>query len=161
MEIRVVVTGGTIAKQYDEISGELHFDEKHFEKIVKQGRCEANLRVEHVMMKDSLEMTDKDRAIIYDAVNNAKESAVMIIHGTDTMVHTAQALSSIKEKTIVLVGAMIPYAFKQSDALFNVGCAIGAVSALDAGIYVVMNGRVFEWNQVEKDRIKGVFRTLH
>lgn len=157
MDIKVLITGGTIAKRYDEISGELLFDEGHFEKMLKQGRCKAELNIETIMMKDSLEMNDADRESIYNAVNQAKEKAIMITHGTDTMVETAQKLSTIKGKTIVLVGAMIPYAFKNSDALFNVGCALGAVSVLGEGVFVVMNGKVFAWDGVVKDRVGGVF----
>jgi len=159
MGIKVLITGGTIAKKYDEISGELHFDVEHFEKILKQGRCEVNLSIEPIMMKDSLEMTDDDREIIYSAVMTSKEKAIMITHGTDTMVETAQKLSAIKGKIIVLVGAMIPYAFKNSDATFNVGCALGAVSVLDEGVFVVMNGKVFKWDEVLKDKGVGVFVT--
>ena len=157
MDIKVLITGGTIAKKYDEISGALHFDEGHLKKILKQGRCEAKLRVETLMMKDSLEMSDSDREAIYNAVIEAKQRAIMITHGTDTMVKTAQKLATIKAKTIVLVGAMIPYAFKHSDALFNVGCALGAVSVLGDGVFVVMNGKVFKWDEVQKDRVKGLF----
>lgn len=157
MDIKVLITGGTIAKRYDEISGELHFDEAHFEKMLQQGRCEADLNIETLMMKDSLEMTDGDRETIYDAVVSTNEQAIMITHGTDTMVETAEKLATIKGKTIVLVGAMIPYVFKNSDALFNVGCALGAVSVLDEGVFVVMNGKVFAWEAVEKDRARGAF----
>ena len=157
MEIKVLITGGTIAKRYDEISGELLFDAEHFEKMLKQGRCEANLNIETIMMKDSLEIDDWDRESIYNTVVSAKDKAIMIIHGTDTMVQTAVKLATIKGKTIVLVGAMIPYAFKNSDALFNIGCALGAVSVLGEGVFVVMNGKVFKWDEVVKDKVAGVF----
>jgi len=155
--IRVLITGGTISKCYDELSGELHFDEKHFEKMFSQGRCEAKLHTQTLMLKDSLEMTDSDREAIYKAVKQSEEKAIMITHGTDTMVETATKLFGIQDKTIVLVGAMIPYAFKNSDALFNIGCALGAVSVLGEGVYVVMNGKVFQADSVMKDRAKGVF----
>ncbi len=155
--IKVLITGGTIAKRYDEISGELHFDEGHLEKILLQGRCMVALDIQKVMMKDSLELDDSDRQKVYDVVVASKEKAIMITHGTDTMIKTAQKLSSIKDKIIVLVGAMIPYAFKNSDALFNVGCAFGVVSVLDSGVYVVMNGKVFAWDRVLKDKQNGVF----
>ncbi len=157
MDIKVLITGGTIAKRYDEISGELLFDTKHFDKMLEQGRCKAELNIETIMMKDSLEINDADRESIYNAVNQAKEKAIMITHGTDTMVQTAEKLSTIKGKTIVIVGAMIPYAFKNSDALFNVGCALGAVSVLGEGVFIVMNGKVFAWDGVVKDRVGGVF----
>ncbi len=157
MEIKVLITGGTIAKRYDEISGELRFDSGHLEKILTQGRCEAKLDVETLMMKDSLEMDDSDRERIYEAVNTTPQRAIMITHGTDTMVETAVKLSAIQDKTIVLVGAMIPFAFKNSDALFNVGCALGALRALEAGVYVVMNGQIFTYNAVQKDKKRGIF----
>ena len=157
MDIRVLITGGTIAKRYDEISGALLFDAGHLEKILKQGRCEAPLHIDTIMLKDSLEMDERDRERIYAHVEGAKERAIMITHGTDTMVQTAQKLSTIKAKTIVLVGAMIPYAFKDSDALFNVGCALGALSVLEEGVFIVMNGKVFRWDAVQKDKRAGVF----
>ena len=155
--IKVITTGGTIAKKYNEITGELEFDEGHLEKMLGQGRCEADLHITTIMMKDSLEMTAEDREAIFNAVRTSKEAHIMITHGTDTMVETAQKLSTIKDKTIVLVGAMIPYAFKNSDALFNIGCGLGAVQSLASGVYVVMNGKVFAWDGVEKDRGRGVF----
>ncbi len=155
--IKVLTTGGTIAKKYNEITGELAFDTGHLEKMLGQGRCEADLHITPLMMKDSLEMTTEDRDTIFHAVVQSQEKYIMITHGTDTMVETAQKLSSIKDKTIVLVGAMIPYAFKKSDALFNIGCALGAVQSLESGVYVVMNGKVFAWDRVRKDRVRGVF----
>jgi L-asparaginase len=155
--IKVFTTGGTIAKIYDEISGDLHFDAGHLEKMLGQGRSKADLQIEPLMMKDSLQMSEKDREVIYQAVQESKHVAIMITHGTDTMVETAKKLSTIKGKTIVLVGAMIPYAFKNSDALFNIGCALGALQCLDTGVYVVMNGKVFAWDGVVKDRVKGEF----
>ncbi len=157
--IKILTTGGTIAKRYDEISGKLHFDKKHLEKMLGQGRCTRDISIEAIMMKDSLEMNDGDRQKIYDAVLACKETSIMIVHGTDTMVETAQRLSTIEGKIILLVGAMIPYAFKNSDALFNVGAAFGALASLDVGVYVVMNGQVFSWDRVQKDREKGVFCT--
>jgi L-asparaginase len=155
--IKVFTTGGTIAKRYDEITGRLIFDEAHLEKILGQGRCEAVLSIEPLMLKDSLDMTREDREAIFKQVEESKEKYIMITHGTDTMVETAQKLSTIQNKSIVLVGAMIPYAFKNSDALFNVGCALGALSSLDVGVYIVMNGKVFAWDGVKKDKKKGVF----
>ena len=155
--IKVITTGGTIAKKYNEITGELEFDKGHLEKMLGQGRCEVDLNITPLMMKDSLEMTAEDREAIFNAVKTSQEAHIMITHGTDTMVETAQKLSTIKDKTIVLVGAMIPYAFKNSDALFNIGCALGAVQSLKSGVYVVMNGKVFAWDGVAKDRVRGVF----
>ena len=157
MEIRVLITGGTIAKRYDEISGALLFDEAHLQKMLTQGRSYTPMQIEALMMKDSLEMTDVDREAIFQAVKSAPQKAIMITHGTDTMVETAKKLSTITDKTVVLVGAMIPYAFKNSDALFNVGVALGAVQSLKEGVYIVMNGRIFAWDRVEKDKKRGIF----
>ncbi len=155
--IKVFITGGTIAKRYDELSGKLVFDSTHFEKMLLQGRNKAEVTVETLMLKDSLEMTEDDRNHILKVTTNTPSNHILITHGTDTMVQTAKALASIKGKTIVLVGAMIPYAFKNSDALFNVGCALGAVSILGEGVFIVMNGKIFNWDAVVKDTQQGIF----
>jgi L-asparaginase len=155
--IEILTTGGTIAKKYDEISGRLSFDERHLQQILQQGRNRLEVKVQALMLKDSLEMDERDREIIYHACSHSLAESIMIVHGTDTMVETAEKLSTIKEKTILLVGAMIPYAFKGSDALFNIGCALGAVQVLDDGVYIVMNGKIFPWDRVVKDKKLGEF----
>ncbi len=157
MSIQVLITGGTIAKRYDEISGNLVFDSDHISKIFKQARCSVPVSIETLMLKDSLDMDDVDREIIYQSVQSCEPSKIIITHGTDTMVETAQKLSTIKDKKIILTGAMIPYAFKNSDTLFNIGTAFGAISCLDNGVYLAMNGEIFIWDKVQKDKSSGVF----
>lgn len=157
---RLFSTGGTIAKRYDELSGELVFDNEHIEKMLLQGRCEVQLKITPLMSKDSLEMDDNDREIIYKATQNAKENKIIITHGTDTMVQSAQKLSLIADKTIIFTGAMIPYAFKNSDSLFNLSSAILAVQILPFGVYICMNGQIFSPQNVVKNRQKGIFEKL-
>ncbi len=160
MSIQVLITGGTIAKRYDEISGNIVFDSDNFSKMFEQARCNVSIDVETLMLKDSLDMDDVDREIIYQSVQSCKPSKVIITHGTDTMVETAKKLSSIKDKKIILTGAMIPYAFKNSDALFNLGTAFGAIGCLDNGVYLAMNGEIFIWDNVKKDKSEGVFVSI-
>ena len=160
MSIQIFITGGTIAKSYDEISGEFIFDTEHLTTMLEQARCRTTVDMETLMLKDSLDMDDVDREIIYQSVENSKADKILVTHGTDTMIETAQKLSAIENKTIVLTGAMIPYAFKNSDALFNVGTAFGALGCLDAGVYLAMNGQIFIWNNVQKDKSAGEFITL-
>jgi L-asparaginase len=156
--IRLLVTGGTIDKCYNEITGELIFNHSHLPQMLQQSRCEVALTTDTLLLKDSLEMTNLDRGIILQACQHATESLIIITHGTDTMTLTAEYLAThIKDKTIVLLGAMIPYTVKQSDSLFNLGCSIAAVQCLPAGIYITMNGKVFNWNQVTKNRQAGIF----
>ncbi len=160
MSIQVFITGGTIAKSYDAISGEFMFDTDHLIRILDQARSTAIVDIETLMLKDSLEIDDVDREIIYQSVENSPSHKILITHGTDTMVETAQKLSSIEGKTIVLTGAMVPYAFKHTDALFNVGTAFGAVGCLSAGVYLSMNGQIFSWDNVRKDKSAGEFIKL-
>ena len=156
-KIRLFSTGGTIAKKYDELSGELVFDKEHIEKMLLQGRCKADIKISPLMLKDSLDMSDNDRDAISKEVKNCDENKIIITHGTDTMVQSAKSLSKIENKTIIFTGAMIPYAFKNSDALFNIASAISAVETLKHGAYICMNGRVFLANSVVKDKKLGLF----
>jgi L-asparaginase len=161
MAIRVLVTGGTFDKEYDELAGTLAFEETHVEQMLDRGRCRLDVHVEVLMMKDSLDLTDGDRARIVAAARDCDERQVVITHGTDTMVETARALgTAIRDKTVVLTGAMVPYAFGSSDGLFNLGSAVSFVQALAPGVYVAMNGRCFPWNDVRKDRERGVFERI-
>lgn len=158
--IRIVVTGGTFDKEYNELDGSLFFKETHVTEMLRLGRCRVDVEVQTLMMMDSLDMTGADRARIVDACRNAAESRIVVTHGTDTMVHTARTLAAdaqLVAKTIVLTGAMVPYAFGSSDGLFNLGSALSFVQALAPGVYVAMNGRYFSWDVVEKDRTAGVF----
>jgi L-asparaginase len=157
--IRIFVTGGTFDKEYNELTGALSFKDTHLPEMLRLGRCRIDVAIETLMMIDSLEMTGADRAVIVERCRQAAESRILITHGTDTMVETARALAEtmVREKTIVLTGAMIPYAFGSSDGLFNLGSALSFVQALPPGVYVAMNGRCFEWDKVRKNRDTGVF----
>ncbi len=159
--IRLFVTGGTFDKEYDEIHGRLFFEDTHIPQMLELGRCRLDVHVRTLMMIDSLEMTDADRELIAHNCAEAPEPHIVITHGTDTMVDTARLLAErVSGKTIVLTGAMIPIAFGSSDGLFNLGGALTAVQALGPGVYLTMNGRIFAWNDVRKNRDTGVFESL-
>jgi L-asparaginase len=159
--IRLFVTGGTFDKEYNELNGTLFFRHTHVQEMLHRGRSHVSVKIETLMMMDSLEMTDRDRAVIVDACTRADENQILITHGTDTMVETARALATSlapeRAKTIVLTGAMVPYAFGSSDGLFNLGSALSFVQLLPPGVYIAMNGRYFEWNRVHKNRDCGIF----
>ena len=159
--IRIFVTGGTFDKTYDEIKGRLSFAETHLPEMLRLGRSRVDVAVRTLMMIDSLEMTDTDRELIVRTCQQCDESCIVITHGTDTMVETAAALArGVPGKTVVLTGAMIPYAFGSSDGLFNLGSALSFVQVLQPGIYIAMNGRHFQWNEVRKNRETGVFEAV-
>jgi L-asparaginase len=155
------VTGGTFDKEYDEIHGTLEFRDTHLPDMLAMARSRLDVRVRMLMMVDSLDMTDADRDLIASNCRDAPEPNIVITHGTDTMVDTAKALAgSVPDKTIVLTGAMIPIAFGSSDGLFNLGGALSVVQVLPPGVYIAMNGRVFDWDNVAKNRDTGVFEAL-
>ena len=159
--IRLLVTGGTFDKEYDELHGHLFFEDTHLPQMLELGRCRAEVHVRTLMMIDSLEMTDADRRLIAHNCVEAPESRIVITHGTDTMVDTARVLANtVRDKAIVLTGAMIPIAFGSSDGLFNLGGAITAVQVLSPGVFVAMNGQVFPWERVRKNKDTGVFETV-
>ena len=173
--IRIFVTGGTFDKEYNELTGSLFFKDTHLPEMLRLGRSRVDVSISTLIMIDSLEMTAGDRARIVEECARAAEQRILITHGTDTMVETAAALASagdgdgprsgaqtrsIAGKTIVLTGAMIPYAFGSSDGLFNLGSALSFVQALPAGVYIAMNGRCFDWNRVRKNRETGVFEAI-
>ncbi len=160
--IRIFVTGGTFDKEYHELTGALAFKETHLPEMLRLGRSRVDASITTLMMIDSLEMTDADRALIVGHCRQAAEARILITHGTDTMVDTARALAAEcgRTKTVVLTGAMIPYAFGSSDGLFNLGSALSFVQALPPGVYVAMNGRCFEWDKVRKNRETGVFEAI-
>jgi L-asparaginase len=155
---RIIVTGGTFDKQYDAIKGELTFKETHLPAILEQARITAPVEVEINQLIDSLHMTDAHRASVLAACRAAPEPSIIVIHGTDTMVDTARVLGEAAlGKTIVLTGAMIPYSVQGSDALFNLGFALALARTHPLGVYVAMNGRVFTWDKVRKDKVEGHF----
>ncbi len=159
--IRLFVTGGTFDKEYDEIHGALEFESTHLPDMLAMGRCRLDVNVRTLMMVDSLDMTASDRDSIARNCRDVPEPHIVITHGTDTMVETAAVLAEVVTgKTIVLTGAMIPIAFGSSDGLFNLGGALTAVQILPPGVYVTMNGRVFHWDNVRKNRDTGVFEAL-
>ena len=162
--IAIFATGGTFDKRYDELAGRLAFGETHVAEMLRLGRSRVDVVVRQLMMIDSLDMTDADRHAIVDACITSAESRIVITHGTDTMVETARwvagAVPPERGKTIVLTGAMVPYAFGSSDGLFNLGSALSFVQVLPAGVYVAMNGRAFPSNDVRKNRETGIFENL-
>ena len=161
MQIKVLLTGGTIDKLYNPLKGELSFSSSHIPAALEQGRCGVTLSIEQLCLKDSLEMTDEDRALILAACQASPQQQIVITHGTDTMEHTARyLLAAGLQKTLVLTGAMIPLSIKGSDGLFNLGSALVAVQCLPSGVYIAMNGRVFKGDQVTKNRALGVFESL-
>jgi L-asparaginase len=156
--IRIIVTGGTFDKHYDEIRGELTFKESHLPEILALTRVTVPVKVELNQLIDSLQMQDDNRKSVLEACRRAPERWIVITHGTDTMSETARLIGPAGlDKTIVLTGAMIPYKVQGSDALFNFGTAFAAVQLLPAGVFIVMNGRVFAWDKVRKNRALGVF----
>ncbi len=158
MGVLVVVTGGTFDKEYDELTGALSFRKTHLPEMLALGRSRLKTRVQTLMMKDSLLMTAADRRRILAACRRAPERRVVVTHGTDTMAETAAALGrGLSGKTVVLTGAMRPYRFGSSDGLFNLGSALSFAQALPPGVYIAMNGLLFSWDDVRKDRKKGVF----
>ena len=158
--IRIFVTGGTFDKKYDEIRGRLSFGDTHLAEMLRLGRSRVPVSVRTLMMVDSLEMTDADREMIVRNCAHCDETRIVITHGTDTMVETAAALADgAPGKTIVLTGAMIPYAFGSSDGLFNLGSALSFAQVLPAGVYIAMNGQHFPWDRVRKNRETGAFES--
>ncbi len=159
--IRIIVTGGTFDKEYNELAGELFFRDTHIPEMLAIGRSDLPVRVEKLMMLDSLHMTDDHRSTILKACTDCTESKVIITHGTDTMEDTAKTLGAAQlNKAIVLTGAMIPYRFANSDGPFNLGASIGFVQSLPIGVYITMNGRCFPWNRVRKNRQTGRFESI-
>jgi L-asparaginase len=161
-QIRILVTGGTIDKTYSPVEGVLGFSRTHVLAMLQQGRAAVpESQVETVLLKDSLEMTDADREAILRACVAAPEPRLLITHGTDTMILTAAHLAQANlGKPIVLAGAMVPFTFSNSDGLFNVGFAFAALQLLDPGVFICMNGRIFPWNKVVKNRQAGRFEDL-
>ena len=161
MSIRILVTGGTFDKDYNERTGQLYFKDTHIAEMLRSGRSRVEVSIRTVMMIDSLEMTDADRALIVQNCLQSNEERIVITHGTDTMTDTAAAVAgAVSGKTVVLTGAMIPWAFGSSDGLFNLGSALSFVQALPHGVYIAMNGRCFPWDRVRKNRERGEFEEI-
>ena len=161
MAIRIFITGGTFDKEYNELNGQLYFKDSHLADLLAMGRSRVPVAIRTLMMVDSLEMTDEDRELIIHQCNNCDETQIVITHGTDTMTVTAKSLAqNVPGKTIILTGAMIPIKFGSSDGLFNLGSALAFAQTLPAGVYVAMNGRYFNWDNVWKNKQTGVFEEV-
>ncbi len=161
MTIQLLVTGGTFDKEYNELNGSLVFKDTHIQEMLRLGRCKVNVDVRTLMMIDSMEMTEMERGIILENCRKCKRERIVITHGSDSMEVTAQTLGqAIKNKTIVLTGAMVPYKFGSSDGLFNLGSALAFAQSLPHGVFVAMNGRCFAWNKVRKEKKTGEFEEV-
>jgi L-asparaginase len=158
VKIRIIITGGTFDKHYDEIRGSLTFKDSHLPEILAFVRCTVPIELELNQLIDSLDMQASNRLQILESCRRAPESRIVITHGTDTMVETAEVLGTAAlGKTIVMTGAMVPFIFNNSDAVFNLGSAITAVQVLQPGVWITMSGRVFAWDKVRKNKDRGVF----
>jgi len=158
VKIRIIITGGTFDKHYDEIKGNLTFKDSHLPEILTHVRCSVPIALELNQLIDSLDMHTANRLQVLESCRRAEEVRIVITHGTDTMAETAEVLGKAGlAKTIVLTGAMVPYIFSNSDAVFNLGCAVTAVQVLPAGVWIAMNGRLFPWDKVRKNRDLGTF----
>ena len=161
MAIRIFITGGTFDKEYNELNGQLYFKDTHLQELLNLGRSQVAVEIRTLMMIDSLEMTEHDRELIAHQCNSCEENKIVITHGTDTMAETAQMLAAkVKNKTVVLTGAMIPIKFGSSDGLFNLGSALAFAQSLPYGVYLAMNGRYFHWDNVRKNKETGVFEEI-
>ena len=161
MPIKIFVTGGTFDKEYNELTGDLFFKDTHLQEMLRLGRCKLTLDITTLMMIDSLDMNDELRNTIATACIQSTEEKILITHGTDTMATTALVLAErVLGKTIVLTGAMVPYKFGSSDGLFNLGSALAFVQSLPHGVYVAMNGKVFEGKNVKKNKETGEFEKI-
>jgi len=159
--IKIFATGGTFDKEYDEINGELFFKETHLDELLSLGRSQLNVKIETLMMVDSLKMSESEKNYIVEKCKEEKTDRIIITHGTDTMVDTAKLIAKhIKEKTIILTGAMIPIKFGSSDGLFNLGSALSFIQVIEPGVYITMNGRYFKWDNVKKNNQLGVFERI-
>ena len=156
--LRIIVTGGTFDKDYDAIKGELTFVDTHLPEILERIRLTVPVEIELNQLIDSLQMQEENRRSVLVACERSAEASIVITHGTDTMAETARLLGPARlPKTIVLTGAMVPYQVQGSDALFNLGTAFAAAQLLPPGVYVSMNGRIFDWSRVRKNRVAGLF----
>jgi len=160
--IKIFATGGTFDKEYNEINGKLFFKETHLSELLKLGRSQLNVKVETLMMVDSLAMTQSEKDYIVEKCKSEKTDRIIITHGTDTMIDTAKLIAqTIKNKTIILTGAMIPIKFGSSDGLFNIGSALSFIQVINPGVYITMNGRYFDWDNVRKNKKLGIFERIN
>ncbi len=160
MHIHILTTGGTFDKIYHDALSEFTIGEPMAAELLQEAGVNLSYSVDSLLKKDSLELTDADRQMLCEHVNNSPHQHILIIHGTDTMTLSAQQLASIANKTVVFTGAMQPARMRKTDAPFNLGFAIGALQCLDSGIYIAMNGQIFNANNVQKNRQMSRFETL-
>ena len=161
MAIRIIITGGTFDKHYDEIHGNLTFKDTHLPEILRIVRATIPVEFEINQLIDSLDMQMSNRLSILESCRNTPEENIIVIHGTDTMTETARVLGEARlPKSIVLTGAMVPYSITNSDAVFNLGCSFSAVQLTERGVFVVMNGKIFPWDNVRKNKETGTFEQL-
>lgn len=158
--VLVLTTGGTIDKIYFDAASEYEIGEPTVPQVFREAGVALEWRLESLLKKDSLELTDEDRTAIRTACTAASEDFILITHGTDTMALTAEALVGLTKKTIVLTGALAPARFRHTDAIFNLGLALGALQSLPPGVYLAMNGMVFEAGKVRKNREAGRFESI-
>ena len=160
MFLDILTTGGTLDKIYFDAKSEFEAGDPVVGSLLEKMGVGFEFSVDQLMRIDSLDMTDEHRRIIFDRVASSESGYVLITHGTDGMVKTADSLKPIKDKTIVLTGALQPAAFASNDAIFNIGCAVGAIQVLACGVYIAMNGQIFEAGQVVKNLEKNSFEKL-
>ncbi len=159
--LKIFITGGTFDKEYDLINGRLFFQDTHIEEMLLKGRSTIPHSIQTLMMIDSLDMTDADRKIILEHCKTCPEERIIVTHGTDTMTETALQLGAAKlPKTIIITGAMVPYTFGSSDGMFNLGSSMAYVQCLPHGVYVVMNGKAYQWDNVMKNKKTGFFEPI-
>jgi len=159
-QISIIAVGGTIDKIYFDAKSEYEVGPPNVARVLAELQLVVPYTVTSLMRKDSLDMTDDDRKLITETVRQDSGNRIIITHGTDTMTDTANCLLAIPGKTIVLTGALEPALFKTSDAVFNIGCALGAVQSLPEGVYIAMNGAIFQAPHVRKNRALGRFETI-
>ncbi len=158
--VKIFCTGGTIDKVYFDALSDYRIGEPVVPDVLAEAQAQFSYTVESILKKDSLEMTDEDREKIFRCVRQEECARILITHGTDTMIDTARRLAEVRDKTIVLTGAMQPARFRDTDAVFNIGYAIAAVQHLPAGVYLAMNGQIFTPDAVRKNRAKAKFEAM-
>lgn len=157
MSLLIVTTGGTIDKVYFDAKSNFEVGASVVNDLLKQAHVRAPFRIVSPLRKDSLELTDADRQLIRATIAARPERQVVVTHGTDTMTDTAAVLSDLNDRVVVMTGALAPARFAETDAVFNVGMAVAAVQTLSAGVYIAMNGEIFNWREVRKDRTQNAF----
>lgn len=160
-KIKFLITGGTIDKIYSEYKGDLSYTVSNIDHIIKQSRMTVDYSIQTITLKDSLDLNASDRIYMREYCKTVEDECIIVIHGTDTIVDTAKALSTLKDKTIILTGSIIPYVVANSDAMFNIGCAIAYSQSLQHGTYVVMNGIAFDVLNVVKNKETQQFQSLY